>query len=180
MIEPDTKDWTWVLERVCSDCRFDSSTVDPTRVGALVRENVALWSPLLSHADASERPDDHTWSAIEYGCHVRDVFRLFAQRLQLMLDEDGVQFANWDQDATAVDNDYASQDALTVARDLASAGIELADRFDRVPDDAWEHKGIRSDGAHFTIESFASYLLHDPTHHVWDVQRGYSVLADRR
>jgi len=29
--------------------------------------------------------------------------------------------------------------------------------------------GVRSDGAVFTIESFARYFLHDPLHHLWDV-----------
>ena len=26
-IEPDTKDWTWVLERPCPECGFDASSV---------------------------------------------------------------------------------------------------------------------------------------------------------
>jgi hypothetical protein len=180
MIEPDTKDWTWVLERACPDCGFEASRFDRSRIGALLRENGAQWPPLLSHPDVAQRPDDHTWSAIEYACHVRDVFRLFNERLQLMLAEDGARFANWDQDATAVEDDYASQDPVTVGGDVAAAGAALADRFDRVPTDAWSRTGTRSDGAHFTIESFAAYLLHDPTHHVWDVQRGYSLLAERR
>ena len=180
MIEPDTKDWTWVLDRPCPDCEFDASAVDRSRVGDLLRENAAQWAPLLAHSDASRRPDERTWSAVEYACHVRDVFRLFSQRLQLMLTEDGAQFANWDQDATAIDDGYASQDAVTVAGDLATAGAALADQFDRVPADAWMRTGTRSDGAHFTVQSFATYLLHDPTHHVWDVQRGYSLIADRR
>jgi len=34
---------------------------------------------------------------------------------------------------------------------------------------AWERKGLRSDGATFTVDSFLRYLLHDPIHHLWDV-----------
>ena len=34
----------------------------------------------------------------------------------------------------------------------------------------------RSDGAAFTIDSFSRYLVHDPVHHVWDVERGYRVI----
>jgi len=26
-IEPDTKDWTWVLERPCPECGFDATAV---------------------------------------------------------------------------------------------------------------------------------------------------------
>ena len=31
MIEPDTKDWTWVIARPCPECGFDPSTVQPHR-----------------------------------------------------------------------------------------------------------------------------------------------------
>ena len=60
--------------------------------------------------EVSRRPSPDTWSALEYGCHVRDVFRRFDERLHLMLSETDPQFANWDQDATAVEDDYAGQD----------------------------------------------------------------------
>ena len=33
-ITPDTKSWTWVLERACPDCGFDASATDPTSVSA--------------------------------------------------------------------------------------------------------------------------------------------------
>jgi hypothetical protein len=171
MIEPDTKDWTWVLERRCDDCGFDAATVARRDIGRLLRENVAAWRPVLAPSDVAIRPDEATWSPLEYACHVRDVFRLFAQRLALMLAEDGAQFANWDQDATAIEDDYASQDPENVLADLEVAGRALADAFDAVPDEAWRRTGTRSDGARFTIETFATYLVHDPTHHLWDVTR---------
>jgi hypothetical protein len=49
------------------------------------------------------------------------------------------------------------------------AGDQLADRFDSVADAEWGRKGLRSDGATFTIDTFGRYLLHDPIHHLWDV-----------
>lgn len=169
MIEPDTKDWTWVLERRCQDCGFDAAGVSREDIGRLLRDNVAAWQPVLARPDVRIRPDAATWSPLEYACHVRDVFRLFAERLALMLDEDGATFANWDQDATAIEDDYGSQDPDAVWDELARAGRALADAFDAVPDDAWQRRGTRSDGARFTIETFATYLVHDPTHHLWDV-----------
>ena len=38
-IEPDDKDWTWVLQRVCPECGFDASDVPGPRVAGWVREN---------------------------------------------------------------------------------------------------------------------------------------------
>ena len=67
-----------------------------------------------------QRPRPDVWSPLEYACHVRDVFRLFDQRLGLMLAEDDPQFANWDQDDTAVDDRYGEQDPAVVAGELAA------------------------------------------------------------
>ena len=101
-IEPDTKDWTWVLERPCPDCGFDASSVEPTDLADRIRENAARWSVVLMFADVAVRPADNVWSLLEYACHVRDVHRVFDERVRRMLAEDDPEFENWDQDATAV------------------------------------------------------------------------------
>ena len=175
-IIPDDKNWTWVLERPCLDCGFDASTVDARDVAVLVRANVVQWAGLLDHEHVRLRPTDDQWSALEYACHVRDVYRLFDERLQLMLAEDGPRFANWDQDITAVADRYDLQDPEVVLAELREAGTTVADRFAVVRDDQWQRTGIRSDGAAFTVESFARYFVHDPMHHLDDVRRGYEVL----
>ena len=177
-IVPDDKDWTWVLERACPECGFASSSIVNADVGRLLRENAAAWRPLLDHPVVAQRPDDATWSALEYACHVRDVFRLYDYRLGLMLDEDDPTFPNWDQDVTAVDERYGEQDPAAVAADLEAAGAMLAASFDAVTGAGWDRTGTRSDGAHFTVDTFARYLVHDPIHHVWDVEQGYAALTD--
>ena len=170
-IEPDTKNWTWVLERPCPDCAFDASTIVPRHIGATLRDLASQWEAVLVHPLVRQRPSPAMWSALEYGCHVRDVFRLFAERLDLMLTEHAPTFANWDQDATAVAERYDLQDPNIVRHELVLAADELADHFDAVTASEWSRLGMRSDGAAFTIESFGKYLLHDPIHHLWDVAR---------
>jgi hypothetical protein len=169
-IIPDTKNWTWVLERPCPECGFDAAGVSEREVADLLRANAAAWPAVLARADAAVRPDEGTWSALEYGAHVRDVFRIFRTRLTLMLDTDDPIYPNWDQDETAVADRYNEQDPGTVARELVEAGEALAAAFDAVPDDSWSRPGSRSDGASFTVGSLAVYLAHDPTHHLWDVR----------
>jgi hypothetical protein len=117
------------------------------------------------------RPAPEVWSALEYGCHVRDVFRRFDGRLAAMLTEDGPRFANWDQDAAAVADCYGDQEPVAVAAQLREAAEALAARFDTVSGDQWQRTGARSDGAAFTVESFARYFIHDPVHHLYDVTR---------
>jgi hypothetical protein len=168
-IIPDTKNWTWVLERRCPECGLDVSTLTYNDVPAMIRENVAGWAAALSRDNVRVRPDESTWSTLEYAAHVRDAFRVFRERLALMLTETDPPFANWDQDATAVAERYNEQDPDTVGAQLGDAGEELAAAFEVVPPDALGRTGRRSDGSAFTVESLALYFIHDPVHHLWDV-----------
>jgi hypothetical protein len=175
---PDDQDWTWILERPCPQCGFDASRHPRERLGAEIRANAARFRTLLTHDDVAVRPSPRVWSALEYGCHVRDVYVLFLERLTLMLTEDAPRFLNWDQDQTAIERRYRDQDPVRVAHDLAVAAGRIADAFDKVDGKDWDRRGLRSDGAEFTIETFGKYLLHDPVHHVWDVEQGYETLSD--
>jgi hypothetical protein len=65
-----------------------------------------------------------------------------------------------------------------VADQLAAAASQLASRFEGISFDQWHRPGRRSDGAKFTVESFARYLSHDLVHHLHDVTKGYSSLCD--
>ena len=168
---PDDKDWTWVLERPCPECGFDTSTVGVADVGALVRRNASEWQRVLGRPDVGDRPEPQVWSPLEYACHVRDVFRIFLVRLERMLDEEGPHFANWDQDATALEERYDLAEPAAVAAELTTAAAAVADRFDRVLPEEHGRTGFRSDGASFTVETLARYFVHDPVHHVWDVDR---------
>jgi DinB superfamily len=170
-IVPDAKDWTWVLERPCPECGFDASAFPAAEVAALIRSNAAAWERLLSGpaAELRRRPSDERWSTLEYACHVRDVCRLYDERLDLMLRRDDPLYANWDQDATAAEEDYNAQDPATVAAELRTAALGLADAFDQVVGAQWQRTGRRSDGAVFTVDTFSRYLVHDPVHHLFDV-----------
>ncbi|GAA4681312.1 DinB family protein [Frondihabitans cladoniiphilus] len=169
-IIPETKSWTWILDERCPECGFDSTTVTFREIPTLLRENALAWPEVLDRADVRLRPDDSTWSPLEYGAHVRDVFRVNTGRFELMLAEDDPTFANWDQDATAVDDDYASQEPLEVVADLLEAAEAVADLLDGVEDSQLGRRGLRSDGSHFTVETLARYFVHDPIHHLHDVR----------
>jgi len=176
IIEPDTKDWTWVLRRPCPDCGLDTRSFSRDEIGGMIRANAAAWQGVLTGpGDPRRRPSPAKWSALEYGCHVRDVLRLYDQRLTLMLTKEAPQFPNWDQDTTAVEDRYSEQDPVVVARELATAAEVIAARFDNIASGQWQRTGRRSDGVEFTVESFGRYFIHDPVHHLYDVA---GTLAD--
>ena len=169
-IEPDTKDWTWVLERPCPECRFDASAVPREQVADVLREDARGWRDVLAAPDARVRPDEATWSPLEYACHVRDVHRVFGERVRRMLEEDDPTFEDWDQDAAAVEERYGEQDPADVANELVDAGDAVADRYAAVEGPAWQRPGRRSNGSTFIVETLALYHLHDALHHAADVR----------
>lgn len=176
-IEPETKNWTWVLERECEQCGFDARTIAADDIARLSRDAGEPWSELLAHPLARMRPNDSTWSALEYGCHVRDVFGMTEYRLGRMLNEDDPRFANWDQDETAVAERYELQNPNVVAGEIVATAAIVTGMFETVTGAQWSRPSMRSDGSRFTIESFGKYVLHDLMHHIVDVRRGYAALS---
>jgi len=173
-IEPDTKDWTWVLEHRCPECGFDARQGSVTELPRTLRACVTAWQEVLDRPDVRRRPAPAVWSPLEYACHARDVFRLFAGRITLMLERDDPQFDNWDQDETAVAERYGEQDPAVVLDELTEAGGLLARVVSEVPEhgpNAWLRPGVRSNGSVFTVESLCRYMLHDVVHHLHDVGR---------
>jgi SAM-dependent methyltransferase len=168
-IEPDTKDWTWVLQRACPDCGFDAAGLDRERIPQAIRDNATLWEVVLGTDDAAVRPSPHVWSGLEYACHVRDVNELFDHRVRRMLADDAPRFDSWDQDQTAVEQDYGSQEPATVAEQVAAAAERVAATYEGVSGAQWDRPGTRSNGDEFTVDTLARYHLHDLVHHAHDV-----------
>lgn len=169
-IEPDTKDWTWVIDRPCPECGYVAGEVTMDRLPAAIRDNATAWEAHLAAPTAADRPRPDVWSTLEYAAHVRDVHRTFAGRARLMLAEDEPVFPDWDQDAAAVDARYDLQDPAIVAEELLDAADAAAAVYESVPPGAWGRRGMRSNGSEFTVETIARYHLHDAVHHLWDVR----------
>ena len=170
-LEPDTKDWTWVLARPCPECGYEADALPRDQIGAQTLQASNALVAALERPDATTRPRPDVWSPLEYACHVRDVCRVFSGRLHRMLTEDGPAFDNWDQDQTALEEDYAHQDPAVVARQLLAEARTIAGAWDAVPGESWERTGARSDGAVFTVLRLGRYFVHDLVHHVHDIER---------
>ena len=168
---PDDKDWTWILDRHCPDCGFVAD-IDRDRIPARILGDAATWQEVLDREDALVRPSAQVWSPSEYACHVRDLYEVFRGRLQRMLTEDNPQFANWDQDETALERRYWDQDITELRGQIEKNANAWAALYESVTGPAWDRVGTRSNGSEFTVNSLALYGLHDVAHHLHDVGAG--------
>src|SRR5437867_12712014 len=121
----------------CDSCRFIYADVDapslPTRFAAfgaryrallLPPDRPAVWDTILR-----TRPADDVWSALEYACHVRDVFLMQRDRLYTALMEDTPSFAPMYRDQRVTLARYDTQDPEEVAAQLATAAHLIAQTF---------------------------------------------------
>ncbi|WP_343989888.1 DinB family protein [Terrabacter terrae] len=168
---PDDADWTWVLDRPCPDCGFTAAALEPADVPGFLRDAGPRYAARLGRDDARTRPAEGVWSPLEYACHVRDVCAVMTGRLEQILAGGGevVTFANWDQDAPAVERQYWRSDPEVVAREVAAAFETAATAYALPAGTQWEWPALRSNGSSFTARTLALYFVHDVRHHLWDV-----------
>ena len=159
-----------MLERPCRDCGYDGPATAFRDIPSALRRSTDRWVAVLERSDARVRPDDATWSPLEYAAHVRDAHRIFRERLQLVLAVDDPEFPDWDQDATAVAERYGDGDPAVVLTQLVAQAHATADAFALVGDTDLGRTARRSDGSVFTVDTLGRYFLHDPVHHLWDVR----------
>lgn len=169
-IPPETRDWTFVIERGCQDC--DYSPHDPVTTKSRLTAANGRWRNALLQPGVHDRPSPDVWSPIEYACHARDMVRLLGERVAAMLDDEDPTFADWDGDAAAVQRSYWAADPRGVAADLTACTQRTLNVLARIAPadlDAWGRTGHRSDGVAFTVTTLCQYLVHDVEHHLHDV-----------
>ena len=168
-IEPDTKDWTWVIQLQCEECGFDPAEFRRAEIVARIGATADGWREVLARPDVRVRPNPSTWSPLEYACHVRDVNAVMTERLEMMLRTQPVTFPDWDQNAAESEATYNTQNPEHVGDQLEAATAGFAELYRLVGDDAWSRQGMRGNGSPFTVETLGIYAVHDLEHHRHDV-----------
>src|SRR5690625_8035420 len=98
-IEAETKDWTWVLRQECSECGEDVGQLSLADAIERLRELQDPWRVELEQPGLATRPNDRTWSRLEYACHDRGAHEDFRGRVDLILNRTSPTFCDCDEDA---------------------------------------------------------------------------------
>jgi DNA segregation ATPase FtsK/SpoIIIE, S-DNA-T family len=166
---------------VCQECGFDGDSLSPadttTALRAFPRRYRAPLTRFLPGEDGDaivrQRPDAATWSALEYACHVRDVFDVYAARVERTLTEDSPTFESMGRDERARHDRYNEQDPGAVADQLAGNAERLAGLLDGVDANAWERTAVNPypEPAPRSLLWMARHVVHEGSHHLLDIGR---------
>jgi S-DNA-T family DNA segregation ATPase FtsK/SpoIIIE len=111
------------------------------------------------------------WSALEYGCHVRDVLLVQAVRIQQAQLEESPAFVPMGRDELAISDRYNEQDPNTVAAALEQASGALIGLLASFDDAGWARTGTYSypEPALRDVDWIARHTVHELHHHLADV-----------
>ena len=155
----------------CAGCGLDPSELPARALGAEIRDEAHSLGRILTEAtDAAvrQRGQDGSWSALEYGVHVRDLLTVFAGRITLTLAQYNPPLGWWDHEAAIEETMANESDVSAVADDLGRNAAKVSEALRMVTDEDWERSATRRPGERFTIELMARFTLHEVVHHRHD------------
>ncbi|HEX6420862.1 MAG TPA: DinB family protein [Acidimicrobiales bacterium] len=162
----------------CAECGFDPADLRPAEMAIAIRSFGRRYRAPFTRAlpgedlDAVVRrsPGPGVWSALEYGGHVADLFRVFDDRVRCALEgrEPDEPVVDWEARVAAAS---AALNPLSVADDIADAADNLATTLDEVSDHEWGLPGVHGKGATVTVEDLAAIAVHEGSHHLLDIGR---------
>ena len=169
------------VDGVCAECGFDYDGVPDAEVADKLRAFGRRYRAPLSRGLPGEsldeivraRPAPDVWSALEYACHVRDVFAVQQARIAQALAEDVPTFAPMGRDQRVVDDRYNEQDPAAVVDQLAANAESLADACAALTDAEWDRTGMYGYPAptERSLRWVARHTIHEGHHHLLDVGR---------
>jgi hypothetical protein len=168
--------WQWARAQTdrCPQCGLHPADMKRDALGDELLESAAAWRAfLLSGHDLSLRtiPGPGIFSPIQYGAHVRDIQRVYGDRILLMLQEDSPVFPQLNPDEDEW-NRYNRLEALELAADIETQARRLAGILSSLQPDDWSRTMIRDGGSdgvfEFTVVGLANYAVHESHHHLLD------------
>jgi hypothetical protein len=157
----------------CDVCGFEWDAVSGREVPARVVEAADLIASMLREGVAEVGPEPGTWSAVEYGAHVRDVLYNIRDRMVVGLVEDTPTPKAMYGAVRADLGLYAEDDPVTLATELELAGRLFArtvraltpEQLARTIVYGWPREAERA------LRWVAAQAVHEVEHHAADVAR---------
>jgi DinB superfamily len=159
----------------CAECAFTYDlTTAPAAAAAITVACAEAATLIVRHAtSAPTRTAPDTWSALEYGCHLRDVLLVQRERVLLALRVEQPAPEPMGREERVVLDGYAEQFATDVARQLTDASALFVHVLDRLDDSQWDRTMIYNypTPAPRSLRWVAVHTEHEARHHLADIRR---------
>ena len=158
-------------DHVCPSCQLAYEGVALAAIAQRLRAVTADIRALiegLGPAELTRRPDEQTWSALEYLCHVRDVYVASTIRLYRTRKESAPQIEPVFNDLRVLRFRYNRADVRGVLHEMELALEGLIDEMARTSD--WERTFTRQPGEERTARWLVRQALHEAMHHAADMR----------
>jgi len=149
--------------------------VERDTIPSAVRTHAHTYGLILNDTDPTvlrAHPRAEVWSALEYACHMRDVFRVQRERVLLSLIEDQPAFVSMRREERVVEERYNEQRPAVVAGEITEAAEAFAETLEGLGDDAWRRTGVYNYPATRvrTVEWIGRHTVHECEHHLQDIE----------
>jgi S-DNA-T family DNA segregation ATPase FtsK/SpoIIIE len=136
----------------------------------------------LNHdlSSVSLRPEPTVWSALEYTCHVRDVFLVQRERVVSALVEDRPNAGLMHRDERVTICGYGAHDAAQVLSQLEMAAALCSLVFEGLSTSDWDRLIIYNwpSTAERDVAWVGRNVVHEGVHHLMDIERVLERVAD--
>ena len=168
--------WQWhrIQMDPCPQCGDHPASLPPDSLGPLALERAEAWRDFLSRAAADflrTSPEFGVFSPIQYGAHVRDIVRVYTDRMVLGLEQDAptVPIFNPPQEEW---ERYNQLDADELGASIVAQAQRLADLTAEIAPENWRRIVVNDRGVYgvysFTVAGLACNAVHETHHHLLD------------
>jgi hypothetical protein len=171
---PEGWEWVRIQQLPCPQCGQNPSAGPPGELGAVVEESLDGWRLFLAGARSQDdylrtHPGPEVWSPIQYGFHVRDMLKVFGDRILLAVEQDDPAVPWFDPGPEG----WAAYDRAGVEELVAELEKQTA-RFAGIVEGCgagdWGRTARRDGVDRFTVAGLACFGAHEAHHHLLDAE----------
>src|SRR5690349_8580931 len=144
--------------------------------GPLAVERAAAWREFLDDADDAylrHIPEPGVFSPLQYAAHVRDILRVYTERIVLGLEHDSPTVPMF-HPPQEVWEEYNRSDVRELGADLETHAQQLAESVGKMAPSDWSRVVVNDRGEYgvytFTLVGLACTATHEAHHHLLDAR----------
>ena len=156
----------------CESCGLRYGDLTPSAALGLIRSHPARYRRRLLHLPIDvlrRRQAPGVWSALEYACHVRDVYDVYATRVRRTLTEHEPTLDPMRNDERAERGAYNQQSLTAVLLDLERNADRFAALASEISGPQWSRSAVRLPRERRTVLWMVRQAAHEGLHHLHDI-----------